>query len=50
MRFGFIIPSGDIPTVLDLAQEVEAAGWDAAPFQKRENGACIRRGDAEDDA
>ena len=29
MRFGFIIPSGDIPTVLDLAQEVEAAGWDA---------------------
>jgi alkanesulfonate monooxygenase SsuD/methylene tetrahydromethanopterin reductase-like flavin-dependent oxidoreductase (luciferase family) len=30
MRYGFIIPGGDIHTVADLAAEAEAAGWDAA--------------------
>lgn len=30
MQFGFIIPTGDPRTVADLAQEVEAAGWDGA--------------------
>ena len=29
MRYGFIIPTGDVHTVIDLAQEAEAAGWDA---------------------
>ena len=30
MKYGFIIPSGDIHTVADLAAEAEEAGWDAA--------------------
>jgi Luciferase-like monooxygenase len=30
MRYGFIIPGGDIQTVADLAAEAEAAGWDGA--------------------
>ena len=30
MKYGFIIPGGDIHTVADLAAEAEAAGWDAA--------------------
>ena len=30
MKYGFIIPGGDIHTVADLAAETEAAGWDAA--------------------
>jgi len=29
MKYGFIIPGGDIHTVADLAAEAEAAGWDA---------------------
>lgn len=28
MRYGFIIPGGDIHMIADLAQEAEAAGWD----------------------
>ena len=30
MKYGFIIPGGDIHTVADLAAEAETAGWDAA--------------------
>ena len=30
MKYGFIIPGGDIHTVADLAAEAEEAGWDAA--------------------
>jgi alkanesulfonate monooxygenase SsuD/methylene tetrahydromethanopterin reductase-like flavin-dependent oxidoreductase (luciferase family) len=30
MKYGFIIPGGDIHTVADLAAEAEAAGWDGA--------------------
>src|SRR5690348_11034889 len=29
MQYGFIIPGGDLQTILDTAVEVEAAGWDA---------------------
>jgi len=29
MRYGFVIPTGEIPTVLDMAVELEEAGWDA---------------------
>lgn len=28
MRYGIVIPSGDIHTILDLTVEAEAAGWD----------------------
>ncbi len=28
MRYGFIIPGGDLETIIALAQEAEAAGWD----------------------
>jgi hypothetical protein len=28
MQYGFIIPGGDIHTIIELAQEAEAAGWD----------------------
>lgn len=28
MRYGFIIPRGDLTTILDLAGDAEAAGWD----------------------
>lgn len=28
MKFGFVFPGGDAPTAVELAQEVEAAGWD----------------------
>lgn len=30
MRYGFVIPNGDVRTVADLAHEAEEAGWDAA--------------------
>lgn len=30
MKYGFIIPGGDIHTVAELAAEAEAAGWDGA--------------------
>ena len=30
MKYGFIIPGGEIHTVADLARDAEAAGWDAA--------------------
>jgi len=30
VKFGFVIPFGDPPLVVELAQEIEAAGWDAA--------------------
>lgn len=29
MRYGFVIPGGDVGTLLEVAQEIEAAGWDA---------------------
>jgi len=29
MRYGFIIPGGDVHTIPELAQKAEAAGWDA---------------------
>ena len=29
MRYGFVIPSGDVETVISVAQEVEEAGRDA---------------------
>lgn len=29
MRFGFVIPGGDVPDIVEVAREVEAAGWDA---------------------
>lgn len=29
MKYGFIIPRGDVPTIAELAERVEAAGWDA---------------------
>ncbi len=28
MRYGFVIPGGDLATIIALAQEAEAAGWD----------------------
>ena len=28
MQYGFIIPGGDLATILDLATDAEAAGWD----------------------
>lgn len=29
MRYGFVIPGGDVCTLVEVAQEIEAAGWDA---------------------
>src|SRR5438876_483144 len=29
MKYGFIIPRGDVHTIPELAEKVEAAGWDA---------------------
>lgn len=29
MRYGFVIPGGDVGTLVELAVEIEAAGWDA---------------------
>ncbi len=29
MKYGFIIPRGDVHTIPELAERVEAAGWDA---------------------
>ena len=29
MRYGFVIPGGDVGTLVEVAQEIEAAGWDA---------------------
>src|SRR5262245_2189439 len=28
MRYGFVLPAGDVATLIDLAGEAEAAGWD----------------------
>lgn len=28
MRFGFVIPGGDVPDIIDTAVEIEQAGWD----------------------
>ncbi len=28
MKFGFVIPGGDVETLLQIAQEIEAYGWD----------------------
>ena len=28
MQYGFIIPSGDIHTIIEMAGEAEEAGWD----------------------
>ncbi|BCL80914.1 LLM class flavin-dependent oxidoreductase [Ktedonobacteria bacterium brp13] len=28
MHYGFVIPVGDVGTFIDLAQKIEAAGWD----------------------
>lgn len=28
MQYGFVIPGGDVDTLLELGQEIEAAGWD----------------------
>ena len=28
MKYGFVIPGGDLPTVLELASEAEVADWD----------------------
>jgi alkanesulfonate monooxygenase SsuD/methylene tetrahydromethanopterin reductase-like flavin-dependent oxidoreductase (luciferase family) len=30
MQYGFVIPNGDVQTVVALAREVEEAGWDGA--------------------
>src|SRR5215469_16125220 len=29
MRYGFVIPGGDVETLIEAAQEIETAGWDA---------------------
>lgn len=29
MHYGFVIPGGDVEILVDVAQEIEAAGWDA---------------------
>lgn len=29
MRHGFVIPGGDVPEIVDVAVEIEQAGWDA---------------------
>ena len=28
MHYGFVIPGGDVGTLIEVAQEIEAAGWD----------------------
>ena len=28
MRYGFVIPGGDVPEIVDIAVEIEQAGWD----------------------
>jgi alkanesulfonate monooxygenase SsuD/methylene tetrahydromethanopterin reductase-like flavin-dependent oxidoreductase (luciferase family) len=28
MQYGFILPGGDIHTIIELASEAEAVGWD----------------------
>src|SRR3954447_4464462 len=28
MQYGFVLPGGDIQTLIDLASEAETAGWD----------------------
>ncbi len=28
MRYGFIIPGGDLQTIVELAHEAETVGWD----------------------
>ena len=38
MRYGFIIPRGDLDTILRLAVEAEAAGWDGVFYW---DGICI---------
>lgn len=38
MRYGFIIPGGDVRTVLELAREAEEAGWDGVFYW---DGICI---------
>lgn len=45
MRYGFIIVSGDPPTVADLAGEIEDAGWDGAFYW---DGICIGEMDTYD--
>src|SRR5258708_26396054 len=30
MQYGFIIPGGDLQTIVELARDAEAAGWDGA--------------------
>lgn len=29
MRYGFVIPGGDVDTLVEVAVQIEAAGWDA---------------------
>lgn len=38
MQYGFIIPGGDVHTVLELAREAEEAGWDGVFYW---DGICI---------
>src|SRR5258708_39268693 len=38
MQYGFVIPRGDIQSVVALAQEAEAAGWDGVFYW---DGICI---------
>ncbi len=38
MQYGFIIPGGDIHTILEMAQEAEEAGWDGVFYW---DGICI---------
>lgn len=38
MRYGFILPTGDVHTLAELAHEVELAGWDGAFYW---DGICI---------
>jgi alkanesulfonate monooxygenase SsuD/methylene tetrahydromethanopterin reductase-like flavin-dependent oxidoreductase (luciferase family) len=39
MQYGFIIPGGDIHTIVDMACEAEAAGWDGVFYW---DGICIQ--------
>src|SRR5215467_12588602 len=38
MRYGFIIPGGDLHTIVELAREAETAGWDGVFYW---DGICI---------
>lgn len=38
MRYGFIIPRGDVATIIDLADEAEQSGWDGVFYW---DGICI---------